>query len=47
MQGADSFAAVLADIKADKRLNQTKCCRLGAGLVRWLPTATDELGCGA
>ena len=47
MQGADSFSSVLADLKADKRLNQKERCELGAGLARFLPRAAVELGCGA
>jgi len=46
IKGADSFEAILADIKADKRLNQTKRCRLGAGLAQYLPGTLDQLGCG-
>jgi len=46
MQGADSFEAVLADLKADKRLNQKQRCQLAIGLSQWLPSARDELGCG-
>jgi len=46
MQGADSFEAVLADLKADKRLSQKQRCLLASGLTQWLPGARDELGCG-
>lgn len=45
IQGADSFPAILADLKADKRLNQTERCRLGNGLENWLPGALAQLGC--
>ncbi|MEO9970067.1 MAG: carboxylesterase family protein, partial [Hyphomonadaceae bacterium] len=47
IHGADSFEAILADIKADKRLNAAERCRLGVGLAVYLPRAASELGCGA
>lgn len=45
LQGADSFEAILIDLKNDDRLTDEKRCRLGAGLAQWLPNALDELGC--
>ena len=47
IQGSDSFEAILADLKSDKRLSQKKRCRLGAGLVRFVPDTLAALGCGA
>ena len=47
MRGADSFEAILADIKADKRLNSIERCLLGAGLSRWLPDVKSALQCDA
>jgi len=47
IHGADSFEAILADIQADKRLDQDDRCRLGAGLAQYLPNTLDQLGCGA
>ena len=47
IHGADSFEAILADIKADRRLDQKDRCRLGAGLAQYLAGTLDQLGCGA
>lgn len=47
MQGADTFENILADLRADSRINARERCTLALGLVEWLPEATAGLGCGA
>jgi len=46
LQGADSFEAILEDIKTDTRIDEEERCQLVTGLSEWLPTARTEMGCG-
>lgn len=46
LQGADTFEAVLADLKSDERVNRRERCQIAAGLLEWIPNAMNDLGCG-
>jgi para-nitrobenzyl esterase len=46
LRGADSFEAILEDIKTDTRISTQERCQLVSDLSEWLPEAGTDMGCG-